>query len=333
MAIRFSDDLFHNTEGSDFIVRKRLPMALQIITVFAMAFAAIYFTGCVMKDSGSKTVFIVTLFCTIGILSWLTVFFSASLRDLVLATEFQNAMLAAAARLSTRFCLITKRDGSIVYIDPGFQKLFPHFMQNPDRNIESLLNSAGIAQDIIQTIFAGLQSGEPGRTLLAFPQSGQEPMQIMMSVEPLPRPRGYFLMRGRDFVIHRAAEESTPIQASAQATLESALNALPDGFLVTDASGTITYVNRTLEAWLGFEHGEIFARPYKLGHVFYQYAGKDAGRILTDAFEGDVVLQRKDKSLISMRVRQFPLGRSAGISAIVTLGGNKDRPQTLKDFG
>ena len=98
-----------------------------------------------MNDTGSKTLFLrdpVTL--SIGSLTWLTIYFSARLRDLVLATEFQNAMLASAAQLSTRFCLITKRDGSIVYVDPGFQKLFPHFMQSNDRNIDGLLGGAGI---------------------------------------------------------------------------------------------------------------------------------------------------------------------------------------------
>ena len=45
MATRFTDDLFTNTEGSDFIVRKRIPLAVQIFLIFAIAFVAIYVTA------------------------------------------------------------------------------------------------------------------------------------------------------------------------------------------------------------------------------------------------------------------------------------------------
>lgn len=319
MAIRFSDDLSNNTDGSDFIVRRRVPLVMQITVVFAIAFAAILVSAGIMLSTGGRTLFVVTLIVTIGSLTWATVYFSARLRDLVLSTEFQNAMLASAARLSTRFCLITRREGDIVYIDPGFQKLFPHFMQSSDRNIEGLLGGAGIPRDLIQKVFLMLQHGDNDRVLLTFRDDSGQPFQIMMSIEMLPRPKGYFLMRGRDFVEKRMAEapdaKTSPVPGGAP--LAHALHALPEGIIVADGNGALTYVNRTLEEWLGFDAGEIFSRPYKLGHVFYQYAGKEAGRLVLEDFTGEVVLQRKDRSLITMFMRQASLGKSAGLAAII----------------
>jgi two-component system cell cycle sensor histidine kinase/response regulator CckA len=317
MATRFSDDLSNNTDGSDFIVRRRIPLALQIMLVFLIAFIAIYVSASITNNTDSKALFFFTLTLSIGTLTGLAVYFSARLRDLVMATEYQNAMLASAARLSTRFCLITKRDGSIVYIDPGFQKLFPHFMRSNDRNIETLLKGAGIQRDMVQKIFLMLQQGANDRALLAFKEDNGAPLNIMLSVDALPRPKGYFLLRGRDYVEKRTTE-SSPAQPEGTAPLASALNLLPDGLLVADGNGALTYVNRTLEEWLGFDTNEIFARPYKVGHVFYQYGGRDAGRLVIDDFEGDIVLQRKDSSLITMHIRQAALGKSAGISAVIT---------------
>jgi two-component system cell cycle sensor histidine kinase/response regulator CckA len=326
MVTRFSDDLLNNTDGSDFIVRRRIPLAMQIMLVFLVAFVAIYVSASFMGGTGSKALFFLTLTLSIGTLTGLAIYFSARLRDLVMATEFQNAMLASAARLSTRFCLIVKRDGSIVYIDPGFQKLFPHFMNSNDRNIEGLLAGAGIPRDMVQKIFLMLQQGENDRTLLSFRQDGGAMLQIMLSIDALPRPKGYFLLRGRDYIEKRTAEPGAP--AAETSPLASALNLLPEGILVADGNSALTYVNRTLEEWLGFEPGEIFSRPYKVGHIFYQYGGRDAGRLVTDTFEGDIVLQRKDSSLITMHIRQASLGKSAGISAAISAAENVKKKVT-----
>jgi two-component system cell cycle sensor histidine kinase/response regulator CckA len=322
MAIRFSDNLSDNTDGSDFIVRKRIPVPVQIILIFAVAFVAIYTTGCIISDTGGRVTFIVTLILTIGSLTWFTVYFSSRLRDLVLATEFQNAMLASAAQLSTRFCLITKRDGSIVYIDPGFQKAFPIFLQNTDRTIDGLLSGTGIAKEVIHKIILTLQQNLSDRVLLNFREGDGAAFQIMMTIDPLPRPKGYLLLRGRDYVEKRSSDTQRTVQ-SPGSVIAHALNALHEGILIADGSGTISYVNRALEEWLGFGPGEMLARPYnKTGHILYQYEGMDAGRLIGSDFEGDIVLQRKDRSLVTMEIRQSSLGTGAGLSAIIRPAGD-----------
>jgi PAS domain-containing protein len=316
MATRFTDDLFNNTDGSDFIVRKRLPLVVQICIIFAIAFLAIYLTACIMSDTGSKVLFFCTLTITIGSLTWFTVFFSSHLRDLVLATEFQNAMLASAAQLSTCFCMITKRDGSIVYIDPGFQKLFPQFLQSNDRNIDGLLRSAGIHKELIVKVINLVEQNTEDRVLLPFVKGDGNPLPIMLTIDILPRPKGYLLLRGRDYVEKRTGAEEGK-QPSVNVALMQALQRLPEGVLVTDGSGIITYVNKTLEEWLGYETGELYSRPFKVGHIFYQYGGKDAGVPVNSDFTGEIILQRKDRSLITTRMQQTSLGKSAGLSAFV----------------
>ena len=314
MATRFRDDL-RQTSANDFIVRKHVPFSLQILLAFGIAFVAIFLTAIIMRDTGSNTLFAFTLTLTIGSLSWVSVCFSARQRDLVLTTEFQNAMLASAARLSTRFCLITKADGSIVYIDPGFQRMFPDFLQGTDRNVEGLMRSVGIGQDVTQSIFVILEKEANDRVLLPLKDASGDAMPIMLSIDVLPRPAGYFLMRGRDYVEKRRAESAATSTAT---PLASALQTLPEGIIVADANGAITYANHTLEAWLGYDGGEL-SRASKLGNIFYQYDGSEAGRMIAEDFTGTITMQRKDRGLIKLFIRQLSLGRAAGLSALISL--------------
>lgn len=46
-------------------------------------------------------------------------------RQLLQATEFQNALFASALARKHRFCLIARKDGGIVYANPQFKVLFP----------------------------------------------------------------------------------------------------------------------------------------------------------------------------------------------------------------
>ena len=127
MANRLTDSAIKNT--ADFIVRKPKPHLYQLALIFVVAFAVIFFTGQNSASNVGYYVFMLTSLIVIGSLAWFTIYFSISTRDAVVITEFQNALFASAAGLSSRFCFIIKRDGTIVYFDPGFQKVFPFFSQ------------------------------------------------------------------------------------------------------------------------------------------------------------------------------------------------------------
>lgn len=329
MATRFTDDLFRNTEGSDFVVRRRRPLVVQLLFIFAAAFFAIYFTGGIMHGIGSKVLFFFTLSGTIGALAWFTIFFAARHRDLMMATEFQNAMLASAAQLSTRFCLITKADGSIVYIDPGFQKTFPAFTQGDTRGLEGLMEQSEISKETLQSIFDVLAEGRSDRMLLPLKDETGAPMPMMMTIDNLPRPKGYFLFRGRDYIEKRATEvaaapvvaEKRPTDIASALLLEQALFTLPEGVLVAGSDNVITYLNNTLAEWLGYSRQELLDAPFKSDRLFYQYAGHAVGAQLAQDFAGEATFQRKNRTLLTTRIRQTLLydnGKLLGMSVIIS---------------
>jgi PAS domain-containing protein len=318
--------MFDNTEGSDFIVRKWKWNSIQLFVLFAITFVAIYLTATIMYDIGDKVFFFVTLSCIFGALSWFTITFASRNRDLVMATEFQNAMLASAAQLSTRFCFITKRDGTIVYIDPGFQKLFTHFMHSGGGTIDGLLTYTDVDEEMKQKIIDVLKQNNRDQLLLALKDAEGNPSPMMVTIDPLPRPKGYFLFRGRDYVEKRSTEnEKVSTEKTADATsallLAQALYALPEGVLITDSNGAITYVNHTLEEWLGFGIGEMLARPLKLEQICHQYAGNEIGWPVFNNFEGELTLQHKNRTLVPLKIRQTLVrqnGNVLGLSAIIS---------------
>jgi two-component system cell cycle sensor histidine kinase/response regulator CckA len=318
MATRFSDDLANNVKDTDFIIRKRYPLIIQLLVIFSVSFVAIYLSAFIMNDLGSKVFFFITLAIIIGSLNIFTILLILRNRDLVLATEFQNAMLASAAQLSSQFCLITKRDGAIVYIDPAFQKFFPLFMRSDNRTVDSFLLGEDVPEDIIKAVFATLENNVSDRILIPFKDSTGTAMPMMVTIDILPRPKGYFLFRGREYVEKRRLSGESINSANAL-LLAHAINELSEGMLAADTNGVVAYLNQTLEEWLGYNEGEIIASSLNLKDIIYQYAGNEAGKITQGNFQGEVVLRHKNKTLITLQLQQLLLmdnDKPLGISAV-----------------
>ncbi len=321
MEIRFTDDIDENTDGSDFIVRKRRPFAMQILMVFIMVCISIYLAAVFMDGADGGMLFSAVLVFTIGMLGWFTIYLTQRNRDLVMATEFQNAMLASAAQLSTRFCVITKRDGTIVYIDPGFQKTFPHFIQTGSHTIDGLLMSAEVPDDIYKQISKTLEKQAPLNITIPFKSPTGKPMPMVVSIDLLPRPRGYFLFRGRDYVEKRHAAEGTmalaePPQQTSLFT--AAMRSLPGAAVLFNANYEVVYASPVFEELLGFGKGELQAAQLRYEHLCYQYEGHPAAKIVGGDFDGAITLHRKDRSLIALYGVQKRLqGNENGIFLLV----------------
>lgn len=321
METRFTDDIDENTDGSDFIVRKRRPFAVQILLVFLMVCISIYLAAVFVDGAGGGALFSGVLVFTIGLLGWFTIYLTQRNRDLVMATEFQNAMLASAAQLSTRFCIITKRDGTIVYIDPGFQKTFPHFISTGSHTVDGLLMSAEVPEDIYKQISKTLEKQAPLSITIPFKSPTGKPMPMVVAIDLLPRPRGYFLFRGRDYVEKRqAAEGPMALTEPPQQTslYSAAVRALPGAAVLFNANYEVMHASPLFEALLGYDAGELQATKQRYEHLCYQYEGHPAAKIVNGDFEGAITLHRKDRSLMGLYGLQRRLqGNESGLLLLV----------------
>jgi len=322
MSIRFSDNVL-NIEETGFVARDRLPRSLQLILIFLAVFDIICFSAYLTDDSSVNAIFLIVLICSMAALGSMTLFFVTRFRKVILATEFHNAMLASATQIGTRFCFITDDKGVIVYVDPGFQKMFANFMNQGERMLSVLAAFTEMSADVHEGILAALKAGKSGHVIWSFKDSAGEAVTTVTTIDAITRPKGYFIIRGRDYVQKRAIEKSSD-EALKNAFLltEQALDTIPGGIIIADDNGKVIHVNQPLEDWLGYAPGEIVQGKMQIKQIVYQYVGYEIGTMLLNDFSGDVILQRRGRPAMTIKMQQRLLmidGKAAGIMGIVTL--------------
>lgn len=336
MSIRFSDNILSNIEGTNFVVRNRIPRSVQILLTFLGAFDVICLAFYLTDDSGVNLKFILVLLVSIAILGYITFFFINRFRNLILATEFQTAMLASATQLGTRFCFIVNRDGLIFYVDSGFQKTFSNFINSGSRSLKELFMFVDVADDLKQRMLDALKQDKNERIMLSFKDAEGNAISVVTAIDVIPRPRGFFVIRGRDFVEKRATgngEESTVIVSSDNSKqavaaqlqlLAKAVFSMDGGIIVADNKGQIVLMNEALQKFLGYVPGE--AAKMRLEQVCHQYTGHDEGVLVQSDFDGQVTLKRRNGAYITLQVCQRLVGDDAntlGIYVNVNLANAK----------
>jgi len=323
MTIRFSDNKLNFTAETDFTIRSRIPRTVQVLLLFLAAFDVICLSAYLTDDEGMNLTLLLIIVSSIALLGYIMFFFLNRFRSLIIATEFQTAMLASAAQLGTRFCCIINREGVILYVDPGFQRVFPSFIASGCRTLEELFLFIETPTELKGRILATLKRNKADQVILSFKDGEGNLMSLVTSIDVITRPKGYFIIRGRDYVEKRSEEKDEgkldPKEVSR--LLEATLHQMPGGIIVADNKGKIVYVSRELEQWLGYNPGEILQFKIMLGQLFQQYIGHDAVMLHSD-FDGKVVLKRKNTSTITMSVHQKLLGddnQTLGISAVVSV--------------
>jgi len=246
-------------------------------------------------------------------------------RDLVLATEFQNALFASALGINNRFCLIIKRDGNIVYLDRSFQDMFPDFLKQPRRTIDVLMEHGRVSKEDTNKVFSAIEQGVYSKVVFDIRGAGNEFHKMVMSIEPIMRPSGFIMLRGREFVESRSTEDekslgSNPINKSSITLFSHVMDSMNMGVYMTTPAGALIYVNPILEQWLGYRDGEIVASNLSLQDIINQGGGRSE-TIIPDNYEGEVMLQKKTgglmKSFINQKIISDDQGKVMGCTALV----------------
>lgn len=190
-----SAEAFHVKKGTqDFVIRKRNHAAMQWLIICLSVIMVCLSVTLLIADRLTVTS---TLFVIIGITCWYVSTQMQHNRELLNATEFQNALFASALGLGHKFCMIITRDGGVIYFDRPFQSCFPDFMKQPARSLEVFLALGQIGDGDKEKLQTAIQNGAYERLALNLRSaSGMEKM--MVSVEPILRPSGYILLRGRE---------------------------------------------------------------------------------------------------------------------------------------
>ncbi len=301
MTVRFADILLSDakaptvTDRQDFVVRKRRPVWQVLAFMFTSVLVSMVILGMLIKDI---TVFVEVIFFILVVLGTYIVYIIQQSRDLVLATEFQNSLFSSALSHSNKFCIIIKNDNSIAYIDHSLQEMFPNFYKEPRRDIDVLFEMGRVSLEDRKTVFAALERRVRDKVIFDITDYKKQSRRIIMSIEPISRPKGFMLMRGHEFVEKRVLgpqidNSKLPLFDKNNLNLFSyVMDSMDIGTYMVDLFGRITYANLTLEQWLDFEENELAASDLSLRDIISQI-GLDIAVSDIKNFEGDITLQRK----------------------------------------
>ena len=321
MQARYTDIDITQNGALDFVLRKRRPSIAYLLSIFILTFVLGLSFVMMLEDKISIAAFL--LFVVI-ITGWYVLLQMQRTHDLLLATEFQNALFASALGINNKFSMIMKHDGNIVYLDRSFQGMFPDFLKQSRRTLDMLLEIGTVSREDSEKIYAAIGRGVYEKVIFSIKGTGNEMHKIVMSVEPILRPSGFVLLRGREFVEARASNtakpEQSPVNRSTVSLFSHVLDSMDMGVYMTGPTGLFIYINHVLEEWLGFNRGEISSSNLALNDIIY-HNSKTNGGIVPDNFEGELMLQKKNGGFMKVFVNQKIItdesGKLLGCTAIV----------------
>jgi two-component system, cell cycle sensor histidine kinase and response regulator CckA len=323
MAIRYTDLDIATSGARDFVIRKRSPTLLQLFIIFLSVLLIAISVTLTVAD---KLALIMIMFVTVASVGWYVIIQIQRSRDMVLATEFQNSLFASALGINNKFCIIIRRDGNIVYLDRSFQDMFPDFLKQSRRSIDILLEQGKVSRPDSEKIYSAIERGVYEKVIFDIRGSGNVYHKIVMSIEPILRPSGFILLRGREFVEARSNEDLPATTRSAllnkgNITLFSyVMDTMHMGVYMAGPAGNIIHANPVLEQWLEYNDGEITLSNLSLQDIISQ-GGNRAESIEPENYEGEVTLQKKTggtmKAFINQKVIRDENNKVMGCTALV----------------
>lgn len=307
-----NSDAFSQDEMGDFIIRRRILPVWQLVLLFLLSFSILFVVTTNAEMLGGAFGIGLAIFAVIGPLTWFTVYFSQQNRDMLLAAEFQNALFSAAARLKSTFVMIVKQDGTIFYFDRGFQKVFPETSRRGTLMIDKLFSSQQISKMESEKLLGAIEQGRAETVFVHLQDANGKSQKVIINIDPLPRPSGFYIIRGRDYVVKRYERNTTasapalPLVDNPQlnATMSHMLHTLPYGIYTTDANGTLLFANYRLESWLGYNQNEIITNKLTLAHIVAEQNTALVDDLLLRNTEGELQFKSKDGQAVLLHVQQ-----------------------------
>ncbi len=194
MPFRFVDLDNLPSGHPDFGSRKRMP---TLVEQFYMCLTLILTGVAIVLAVHDELALTGILFTIIGLASVYVNAQTIRNRRLLQATEFENALFASTLSKGYLWCLIAKRDtGEIIYRNPEFAARFPGI--GPKDTVQEWLASGTVVGDTAIHLAECLRTlAEPQVPLLIYGTNGQRE-SLLVSIEPIPRPAGFVLLRCRE---------------------------------------------------------------------------------------------------------------------------------------
>lgn len=297
--MRFTDDRDNIQLSVDFVSRKQRPSLWAVVTVYAFSILTIFLVS-YYRGEGNWLGSMLLITIVVAALAFYSLYIKQGYLDQIIATQFQNALLSAAAGQGAAFCMILKRDGTVVHADNGIREMFPHFAHNEAQALQALLEEGGVSEVDQKRIFMDLQQGKGDRLIFSIERADGEKQEFILTITPLKRPPDFFVIRGRPFVANREGQlvRGEEDKRALHAVLAShLLDEAAIGLFAAYSDGKIAYINHLTEEQMGYGRGEVMARHLSLRDMLYQLGSGAIQDPSPEPYEGEALLERKNGSL------------------------------------
>lgn len=311
--MRFSENEYHDPARLDFVPRQYRGQIARMIAIFSLCLVAVLLVGVLQVGRASGLAPILSLFIIIFVSMYALILKQRDI-DHVVNTEYQNMLFAQGIALGSAFYLFVRMDGTIGYSSDGLRKLFPRLHDGGAQSLDTVLEYGGVRTIDRDRLMKAVNTCVADRMVLPIPVNG-EPKDYVITVDPLPRPAGMLLVRGRQFRDARAGTQLLPdvLRSTSAEKLDHMLSTSPTAHYTTDGFGEVEYANPAFEQLLGYAEGEVIGRKIPLRDIIQSFKGDaPANETAMIEYSGNVTLKRKGGGTLHAMLFQSLIRDSAG---------------------
>lgn len=241
--------------------------------------------------------------------------------DLVMATEYQNMLFSTVLSLGCSFILIVRRDGTIVHASDGLSNLFPNFNYGEAQALEGIFEQGIVRKVDRERILAAIHSHTSEYLIFPLFDKYSEKKDYILTVDPLPRPVGFSVIRAREYLGVRTGSMLLPdvLRSTSVDKLDHLLSHTGAALYTTDPYGRFEYVNPAFEQLFGYEAGYILDNKLHLHHLVFSLGGQ----VLTEEYTlhdytGEAAIAHRNGTRYRVMLSQNLLRDGAGKAAGAT---------------
>lgn len=274
--MRFDDLDASTAEQMAFVPRAQKQQIIRLVAVFIFVMFVMVLSVWMTSDTVQKDINVFVSAILVAMLGLYTVMTTQRTIDDIMNAEFQNLLFAQAASSGTSFCLFAQRDGTIVYADQGLRKVFRHFSYANASALEGVFAQGNVAAADRERLMSAISNSKQDRLVFPITTANGEVKDFILTVEPLARPGGYSVIRGREYYAARSGTQLMPeaLRITSADKLDHLLSYSHIAHFIADPYGRFEYVNPALELMLGYEQGEILANRLSLSQLLVQINGQ-----------------------------------------------------------
>ena len=302
-------------DAPDFIKRRHGLPILWLISSFIIAFLVIVAVTCLYAPSAVVVIAIVSAFL-LGGLAYFTSLYIHNSRDIIMATEFQNALFSGAMRANSEFCLIVKGDGSLIYSDVKYNKRFSGPIKEGLRGLDALLAHEGLSVESKDRLLRAISYTKADTVPFEIENEGKSG-HIFIRISPIvlrqkepdsvggalpeigytERPGSYMFLQAV------SVENDTPSEW---------LNLLPAGFYALNEDDSFFYINDTFATLIEQKSDVLISSGKQLNDIITCFDTGAAQGLLKGDYSGPVRLASPEGGITHATLNQISLHNEGG---------------------